>query len=57
MAFSGVQKRGEDGKTSGYLSVSCRPAGVFFGECSGSEYEAMQENYNTIIEKNIENNW
>jgi hypothetical protein len=29
----------------------------YLGEYSGSEYEAMQENYNNIFEKNIENNW
>ncbi|PVH92455.1 hypothetical protein DM02DRAFT_722078 [Periconia macrospinosa] len=29
----------------------------YLEEYSGSEREAMQENYNTIFEKNIENNW
>jgi hypothetical protein len=29
----------------------------YLAEYSGSEREAMQENYNTIFEKNMENNW
>ncbi|ORX94459.1 hypothetical protein BCR34DRAFT_629189 [Clohesyomyces aquaticus] len=29
----------------------------YLGEYSGSEREAMQENYNTIFEENMENNW
>ncbi|KAJ6279023.1 hypothetical protein J3E71DRAFT_363604 [Bipolaris maydis] len=32
-------------------------SGDYLAEYSGSEREAMQENYNTIFEKNIENNW
>jgi hypothetical protein len=29
----------------------------YLGECSGSKYEAMQEYYYTIVEKNIDDNW
>jgi hypothetical protein len=31
--------------------------GDYLAEYSGSEREALQENYNTIFEKNIEDNW
>jgi hypothetical protein len=37
--------------------LDARDTGDYLEEYSGSEYEAMQENYDTIFEKNIENNW
>jgi hypothetical protein len=37
--------------------ITARDMNDYLGEYSGSEDEAMQENYNTIFDKNREDNW